>query len=48
MSAALVVMAIASGATILSHVNDSWFWIVGRYLGMNEKQTRRSGQRSRD
>ncbi len=40
--AALVVMAIASGATILSHVNDSGFWIVGKYLGMNEKQTLRS------
>ena len=40
--AALVVMAIASGATILSQVNDSGFWIVGKYLGMNEKQTLRS------
>ena len=40
--AALVVMAIASGATILSHVNDSGFWIVSKYLGMNEKQTLRS------
>ncbi len=35
-------MAIASGATILSHVNDSGFWIVSKYLGMNEKQTLRS------
>ncbi len=39
---ALLVMAIASGATILSHVNDSGFWIVSKYLGMNEKQTLRS------
>jgi Gnt-I system low-affinity gluconate transporter len=39
---ALVVIAIASGATILSHVNDSGFWLVGKYLGMNEKQTLRS------
>lgn len=36
---ALIVIAIASGATILSHVNDSGFWIVSKYLGMNEKQT---------
>ncbi|MBW6536463.1 MAG: GntP family permease [Mariniphaga sp.] len=39
---ALVVLAIASGATILSHVNDSGFWLVGKYLGMNEKQTLQS------
>lgn len=39
---ALVVIAIASGATILSHVNDSGFWLVGKYLGMNEKDTLRS------
>jgi Gnt-I system low-affinity gluconate transporter len=37
-----VVIAIASGATILSHVNDSGFWLVGKYLGMDEKQTLRS------
>ena len=39
---ALIVVAIGAGATILSHVNDSGFWIVGKYLGMNEKQTLRS------
>ena len=39
---ALIVLAIASGATILSHVNDSGFWLVGKYLGMNEKQTLQS------
>jgi len=39
---ALVVIAIAAGATIMSHVNDSGFWIVGKYLGMNEKQTLQS------
>jgi Gnt-I system low-affinity gluconate transporter len=39
---ALIVIAIASGATILSHVNDSGFWIVSKYLGMNEKQTLKS------
>ena len=39
---ALVVIAISSGATILSHVNDSGFWLVSKYLGMNEKQTLQS------
>ncbi|MCU0455471.1 MAG: GntP family permease, partial [Bacteroidales bacterium] len=39
---ALIVVAIAAGATILSHVNDSGFWIVSKYLGMNEKQTLQS------
>lgn len=39
---ALIVIAISSGATILSHVNDSGFWLVGKYLGMNEKQTLQS------
>ncbi len=36
---ALMVIAIATGATILSHVNDSGFWLVGKYLRMDEKQT---------
>jgi Gnt-I system low-affinity gluconate transporter len=39
---ALIVIAIASGATILSHVNDSGFWMVGKYLGLTEKQTLQS------
>lgn len=39
---ALIVLSIAAGATILSHVNDSGFWLVGKYLGMNEKETLRS------
>ncbi len=39
---ALLVLAIAAGSTILSHVNDSGFWLVGKYLGMDEKQTLRS------
>lgn len=36
---AALVIAIASGASILSHVNDSGFWLVKEYLGMDEKQT---------
>ncbi|MFH0843531.1 MAG: gluconate:H+ symporter [Bacteroidota bacterium] len=39
---AIIVISIAAGATILSHVNDSGFWIVSKYLGMNEKQTLQS------
>jgi Gnt-I system low-affinity gluconate transporter len=39
---ALIVIAIASGATILSHVNDSGFWLVSKYFGMDEKQTLKS------
>ncbi|HUG39234.1 MAG TPA: gluconate:H+ symporter [Longimicrobiales bacterium] len=35
-------IAIASGATVLSHVNDSGFWLVSRFLGMSEAQTLRS------
>ena len=39
---ALIVIAIAAGATTASHVNDSGFWLVGKYLGMTEKQTLQS------
>ncbi|MCD9496704.1 GntP family permease [Photobacterium carnosum] len=34
-----IVIAIASGATVLSHFNDSGFWLVGRLLEMDEKTT---------
>jgi Gnt-I system low-affinity gluconate transporter len=36
---ACLVIAIASGASIFSHVNDSGFWLVGQYLRITEKQT---------
>lgn len=39
---ALIVLAIAAGATILSHVNDSGFWLIGKYFGLTEKQTLQS------
>lgn len=39
---ALLVIAIASGASIMSHVNDSGFWLVGNYLNLTEKETFRS------
>ncbi|WP_026403762.1 GntP family permease [Actinomadura rifamycini] len=35
----LLVAAIAAGATVLSHVNDSGFWLVSRLFGMDEKTT---------
>jgi len=39
---ALVTLAIAAGASGFSHVNDSGFWLVNRYLGLTEVQTMRS------
>ncbi|GAA1934550.1 GntP family permease [Nocardioides hwasunensis] len=34
-----LVLAIAAGATVLSHVNDSGFWLVSRFFGMDVKTT---------
>lgn len=39
---ALIVLSIASGSTILSHVNDSGFWLVGKYFGLDVKDTFKS------
>jgi GntP family gluconate:H+ symporter len=36
---ALLVIAIAAGATVLSHVNDSGFWLVNRFFDMDVKTT---------
>ena len=36
---ALLVTAIAAGSTVLSHVNDSGFWLVSRFFGMDERTT---------
>lgn len=38
----LLVVAIAAGATVLSHVNDSGFWLVSRFFGMDVKTTLRT------
>jgi Gnt-I system low-affinity gluconate transporter len=35
----LLVIAISAGATIASHVNDSGFWLVNRYLGLSVAET---------
>lgn len=34
-----LVLAIAAGATVLSHVNDSGFWLVSRFFGMDVTTT---------
>lgn len=39
MAIAAIVFAIAGGATVLSHVNDSGFWLVGKFFGMDVKTT---------
>ena len=39
---ALVVIAIAAGASVVSHVNDSGFWLVNRFLNQTEAETLRS------
>lgn len=35
----LLVIAIAAGATVLSHVNDSGFWLVSKFFGMDVPTT---------
>ncbi|MFT7633911.1 MAG: H+/gluconate symporter-like permease [Mariniblastus sp.] len=36
---ALLTISIAAGATVLSHVNDSGFWLVSKFFGLTEKET---------
>jgi Gnt-I system low-affinity gluconate transporter len=40
--AALVTIAIAAGGTVASHVNDSGFWLVGKFLGLSVGDTLRT------
>ncbi len=42
MDRALCVIAIAAGATVLSHVNDSGFWLVNKYLDLSVNETLKS------
>lgn len=37
-----VVIAVACGSTVLSHVNDSGFWLVNQFMGLTEEETLRS------
>lgn len=39
---ALTVISIAAGASILSHVNDSGFWLVSKYLDLSVNETLKS------
>lgn len=39
MQKAILVISIAAGSTMMSHVNDSGFWLVRQYLGLTETQT---------
>lgn len=39
---ALTVIAIAGGASVLSHVNDSGFWLVNRYMDQSVGETLKS------
>ncbi len=37
MAKALAVLAIGAGAMTVSHINDSYFWVVSKFSGMNVK-----------
>ncbi|MCW1249993.1 GntP family permease [Acaricomes phytoseiuli] len=39
---AALVIAVAAGSVVASHVNDSGFWLVGRFMGMDVKTTLRT------
>lgn len=34
-----MVLALAGGSSVLSHVNDASFWMIGRLLGMDVPTT---------
>ncbi|MEU3730549.1 Na+/H+ antiporter NhaC family protein [Streptomyces sp. NPDC033538] len=37
-----LVVAVAAGGTVLSHVNDSGFWLFNRYMGIDIRTTLKS------
>jgi len=39
---ALMTIAIAAGASVLSHVNDSGFWLVAKYFDLSTGETLRT------
>ncbi len=41
-SRALAVLAVGAGAMTVSHINDSYFWVVSQFSGMDTKATLRS------
>ena len=38
MSKALVVLAIGAGSMTVSHINDSYFWVVSQFSGFKTSQ----------
>jgi gluconate:H+ symporter, GntP family len=42
MQLAAMVLAVGAGSVVASHVNDSGFWLVGRFFGMDVKTTLRT------
>ena len=36
---AILVIVLGAGAMTVSHTNDSYFWVISRFSGMNIKQT---------
>ncbi|NIJ53315.1 GntP family permease [Dyadobacter arcticus] len=38
----LVVMAVGSGAMVVSHTNDAWFWVVSQFTGISARDTHRT------
>jgi GntP family gluconate:H+ symporter len=39
---AFVVMAVGSGAMVVSHTNDAWFWVVSQFTGISAKDAYRT------
>ena len=42
LSKALSVLTIGAGAMTVSHINDSYFWVVSQFSGMDTKTTLKS------
>jgi GntP family gluconate:H+ symporter len=38
----LVVMAVGSGAMVVSHTNDAWFWVVAQFTGLTTRDAYRT------
>ncbi|HET7349082.1 MAG TPA: hypothetical protein VFJ10_17220, partial [Acidobacteriaceae bacterium] len=39
MQVVAIVLALSAGSVMLSHVNDSGFWLVGKFLELDVKTT---------
>ena len=42
LSRALAVLAVGAGAMTVSHINDSYFWVISQFSGMDTKTTLKS------